>query len=205
MITACGFLVVRRPEYSFDPATELAAPIVGDLQYHGVDREPWIDLFNEAFYRKMLPPNVQHTLEQIHAANPDLSGLVLCRELPVARRLLEFANRDEVRNELVVVRSPELARIKGTIDLNEQVSCWLGYDYVKLGEWSLIREGFFRAPQEYLTWQATLNRYGLFDSPSLLRAYCDHYREAAYRGISEDLEWSEDHFKFDAIEIGRVR
>jgi len=201
MVTAAGYLVVRLPNFDYlVDKRENIAPING-VYYAGVKRQAWADVFDEAYYRRNveLPPDIRRLAEALKRDNSDSTGIDVCKNEDMALSLLEYSNRGENANELIVVRSPFLEKIKGSVDISKPVD-WLGFDCVALGEWSLIAEGVFAKTDYYREWIGRLNKFGLFDDPALVPAYAEAYESAVLQNISEPL----GRGPRIAIEVGRL-
>lgn len=185
-----GFLVVRLPALNRDPAGRYPAfpahaPCLGHLCYGGVDRMPWFEI-DEEFYSGTLPEAIKRLRARVREGNPDFSGISVCKDLLVARTLLEYSNRHGQSNELVAIRSARLAEIKGTILFDKSHAMWLGYDVVSLGHWSLLSGGLFMSPTAFPGWESRVNGAGLFSSPTLSDEYARAYEIATARGAVED-------------------
>lgn len=200
-----GFLVVRLPDMTRDPAGRgvfpAQAPCLDTICYGGIDRMPWFDI-DEAFYRGTLPDHLKKARKLIKENNADFSGIELCREFDTGRMLLDYSNRLQPINELIVVRSEKLGEIKGTIDFDASNVTWIGHDIVSLGHWSLLREGLFASPSAFSEWKKDLNNFGLLSSSIFTAEYAQAYQTASLKGYVEELP--ENVYGIDAIEIGRI-
>lgn len=132
-----GYLVVRKPSYNFDAKGRAgfrkAAARIGGLFYAGMMRMPWFDL-DEAYYNGTLPSELRNHLEQTDRANKDLTGIDICTDQTAAERLLAFSNQEASLNEIIVIHSEELAKIKGSMVKCPVEVHWHGFDIVKLGD-----------------------------------------------------------------------
>jgi hypothetical protein len=202
MVTAVGYLVVRLPNlnYLVDKA-DVVAPING-VYYAGVKRQAWADVFDETYYHQKMemPPDILPLADALKRENTDLTGIDVCKNEDAAFSLLEYSNRRKIANELIVIRSPTLETIKGSVEITKPID-WLGFDCVALGEWSLISEGVFARPDHYHVWISRLNKFGLFDDASLILAYADAYDNAVLKNISEPLGKGSRM----AVEVGRFQ
>ena len=200
-----GFLVVRKAGMDQDSEGRAfygAQPsCLGALCYGGIDRMPWFDL-DEEFYAGTLPERVALLRKTLDLSNDDLTGIRLCKDWATARALLEFDERARLVNEIVCLRSEKLAAIKGAAGSDVPAVRWVGYDLVSLGNWSLLREGLFRAPVSFPGWEQALNESGLLPSPESADEYLRLYEAAARAGRVEELPGS--LYGFDVIEVGRV-
>jgi len=197
-----GFLVVRLPAMNFLVPGRDVVPSINGVYYAGVDRNRWADVMDMEYYEGRIPRNIKKDVSLLKST--DFTGLDLCRDATVASRLLTYSNRSAIRNELIVVRSQSLAATKGYVEIEASVE-WIGFDYFALGEWSLISHGLFVYPDEYPEWRTRINRFGLFDDPSLLTAYSLAYEQAAARQHSEPTAPKSSGLDIISMEIGRVR
>jgi hypothetical protein len=203
-MTLNGFAVVRLPHLNYLVPECDVIPHARGMYYAGVTRHGWADVFDEDFYAERMPPEIARLAIAIKAKNNDFTGIDLCQDEQVALDLLAYANRDSVKNELIAVRSPLLDATKGCIESDFQVE-WLGFDFVALGDWSLISAGMFYFPERYSEWFDRANRIGLFDDPSLLAEYVQAYERDADAGYSEPIAPASAGLGRFAIEVGRLR
>jgi hypothetical protein len=203
-VIVAGIVIVRLPRLNSLPPIQMVTPQIDGCYYAGLDRLRWVDVFDEDFYTGKVAHDVRELARGIHEANHDLTGITVCRDAEVASVLLKHANRRGLANELIVVRSPQLDVIKGTVDINWPIE-WLGYDVMGLGEWSLISNGLFIDPEYYARWVPQINRFGLFDDCSFVEEYIAAYEEAVAKGKSEPLAPLESGFPRIAVELGRVK
>jgi hypothetical protein len=199
-----GLVVVRLPHLNYLLPKRDVVPFVKDVYYSGLDRQRWADVFDEDFYTKKSPAEVNRIASAVRADGNDFTGIELCRDAVDASKLLAYSNRRSVDNELIAIRSPSLVPIKGSIRTNLAVE-WIGFDFFAMGEWSLIAGGMFMYPGHYSAWLARINCFGLFDNSSLLTEYALVYEQAVAAGRSEPLAPRSSGFKQIAIEIGRVQ
>jgi hypothetical protein len=202
-MTINGLTVVRRPHLNYLVPQRDIIPCVNDVYYAGVDRQRWADVFDEDFYARKSPTQVIRFASSLRARNNDFTGIDLCQDEGTAIEMLDYANRTSNNNELIAVRSSSLTASKGTLESGLPVE-WMGFDFVALGDWSLIAAGMFTCPQRYSTWLARANRFGLFDDSSLLAEYVSAYEQAVEAGQSEPIAPSTAGFEKVAIEVGRV-
>jgi hypothetical protein len=198
-----GFIVVRRPKFNYSVHSREPIPAVNHVYYTGIDRQRWADVFDDDFYAKKTPEEIRMLAQSIRTNARDFSGIELCPHAEAAYRLLQYSNRNGDTNELIAVRSTELEATKGTVETELPLE-WMGYDIFALGEWSLIAEGFFRNPGYYSRWAPSINRFGLFDDPSLLNQYASTYETAVAEGISEPIAPKSAGLGKFSIEVGRV-
>jgi hypothetical protein len=200
-----GFLVVRLPsENQVVPVpSEPVLPSVNGIFYAGIDRCAWCDVYDEAYYADKAPPEVASIADRMQDDCVDFSGIELARDFDVTRVLLEYSNRTAVRNEIIAIRSEQLDEIKGTFDTQIPIE-WLGIDVKAFGEWSLIAEGLFAAPENFQPWIRRINENGLFDTPQAASEYERAYQAAAALGHAEELAPPSAGFGILQIQVGRV-
>ena len=201
-----GFLVVRLPHLTFDKDGKGVFPKkpiqLGQIFYGGIDRMPWFDV-DEHYYTGTLPPNYVSAKMILKEKNRDFTGIELCYDIHSAQSLLEYSNREEVRNELIALRSEKLMTVKGNPAAeNPQNLEWLGYDLIALGHWSLLRDGLFVSPSYFGRWTPYLNENGLISDPTILDDFVCDYSVAAGKQAVEELP--DEVYGFDAIQVGRV-
>lgn len=203
-----GLIVVRLPQFNYrdilgSRPTRTRIPVVGNIFYCGIDRQPWADVLDLDYFAKRTPQTIVQLAKEINNKNDDVTGIEVCQDIAVAHELLSYSNRHMNNNELVAVRATALNDFKGTMDTMLRVE-WIGFDFVALGEWSLIANGMFMYPEDYSAWFERINRFGLFDDAALLRDYALAYEEAVKADRSEPLAPSSAGIKIAAIEVGRV-
>jgi len=201
--TVVGFVVVRLPHRNQHVVQQVVTPQIDGCYYAGIDRLPWVDVFDEDFYKGEMPEAISRLANDLEAYNRDRTGITVCADAEVAFRLLEYANRRGISNELIVVRSPELEVHKGKVDVDLSVE-WLGYDVVGLREWSLISAGIFMFPDYYCSWIPRINSFGLLDDSSLMSQLAEAYDRASVEGKSEPLGPVDAGLSTIAIEVGRI-
>jgi len=202
-MTIVGFIVVRCPEFNYLIKGRDSVPRIGDLYYSGIDRQRWVDVFDEDYYANRVPENVRALAAALIHNRRDFTGVDVCQETEVASKLLEYSNRNRKTNELIAVRSDALAELKGVIQVDCAVN-WIGYDILATGEWSLIAEGVFRNPKYYSPWVPMLNRFGLLDDYALLPKYVADYESAMAAGQSEPTAPKSAGLGVFFVEIGIV-
>ena len=198
-----GLIVVRLPHLNYLVEGRDRIPVLNGLYYSGVDRQRWSDVFDEDFYSKRIPEGLQRLACAVRDSSHDFTGIDLCQDIDAARNLLQYSNRKVDANELIAVRSPQLKKIKGVVNIDFSAE-WMGYDFVAAGEWSLIAAGVFRDPGYYSSWIPKLNRYGLFDDPALCSDYVSAYERAVAEGKSEPIAPESAGLGKLAVQVGRV-
>jgi len=204
-VTATGLLVVRLPHLNFDPegrgAFPAHPPCHEDVCYAGIDRMAWFDV-DESLIQGVLPHELALLREQIKEANSDPSGVQVCQDFTVASALLSFSNRSQRRNEMIVVRSPELSKLKGSVELLETSVSWLGQDVVLLGGWSVVRDWLFDGRGARSGMVGLLNEFGLVAASWAVDEVISGYLAAIERGEAEELP--DSSYDFISVEIGRL-
>lgn len=99
-----GYVVVRLPQLNESIPHGPVLPSIGDIRYCGVDRCEWLDVFDEAYFSGGAPPDIAPLLAALEDQHAFKVGLQLVPEQEQALRLLRYANRFEVRNEVIAVR-----------------------------------------------------------------------------------------------------
>lgn len=199
-----GFLVVRLPHLNYIVPGRDLVPCLGDICYAGVDRQKWLDVFDQDFFEGNAPEDVMVLGHAIKAGTHDFTGIDVCRDWSKATRLLQYSNRNSPSNELIAIRSPALNPFKDTMEIDLPIE-WLGHDFVRLGEWSLIAGGLFMDSQFYHMWLSRINGFGLFSDASLLSDYALTYEAASAQGCSEPLGPATSSLGTVAIEVGRIQ
>jgi hypothetical protein len=202
-MTINGFAVVRLPNLNYLVPERDVIPFANGIYYAGVDRQRWADVFDEDFYAKTAPAEIIRLASTMRYENNDFTGIDLCQDEQVALHLLTYANRKSNANELIALRSRELDAFKGTVETELHIH-WIGFDFVSLGEWSLIAGGIFVCLESYSKWLDSVNRFGLFDDPSLLHEYVLAYEQSVAAEQSEPLAPPSADFARIAIEVGVV-
>jgi hypothetical protein len=202
-MTFAGFVVVRRPEFNYLVPGREVVPRIGDVYYRGVDRQRWIDVFDEDFYSNRTPEDVRMLGTTLRNSNRDFTGIDLCRDEEAASKLLAYSNRSAPSNELIVVRCPELENVNGASKINCTVD-WMGYDVVAIGEWSLIAEGVFRNPEYFSKWLPRINPFGLLTDPAAIAEYISTYESAIATGQAEPVAPKSAGLGISPIEIGTI-
>lgn len=179
---ATGFLVVRKPDRMSEELTASDGP---EPKYRGMDRMPWWDLAGR-FYTGTLIEPLCTRWRHLESVNTDRTGLVICREFNIAEELLAASNTSEPRNELIAVDSERLRSIKGTVSLPAQAT-FLGFDVFVFGYWSLLKDGFHKAPSLFPHWNGMVNEFGLLPTPKTASEYNADYKRATTTGLVEDI------------------
>jgi hypothetical protein len=197
-----GFVVVRMAQ--MNTVGRDAVPELEGTFYSGLDRQRWADVFDEDVSSSRMPTDVRSFADRVKRNSHDLTRVDVCQDVDAAFALLQYSNRKGVRNELIALRSTPLAEVKGTFEATVALE-WIGYDCVAVGEWSLIGQGFFRAPGHYSGWKQKINKFGLFDNVSLCEEFARVYQKAAEEGISEPVAPASAGSGVLAIEVAKVK
>ena len=152
-----------------------------------------------------MPEKIRQLAEPLGRSD-DFTGIDICQNEDTAFKLLEYSNRLEARNELIVIRSQRLQEIKRlkAITTSQHIE-WMGFDCIAIGDWSLIEAGIFRSPDYYRSWRSKINKYGLFDDAAYIPTYAAAYEEAVAKGISEPLAKESNIFFKIAVEVGKIK
>lgn len=196
-MSANGFLVVRLPDYNvLSSMNDQVLPALGTARYSGIDRNAWVDVYDDDFYDKQVPTDIVALVERLDDAV--LPGWSLCKSIADAKRLLAYSNRAQHSNELLYVTM-------GKASAHEPPELrWLGYDVVAEGEWSLLAAGLFGAPEAFSNWAGLVNAFGLFDTPDPVSAFIREYDLKAHRGLAEPTASEESGLKRVAVRVGRL-
>lgn len=177
-------------------------PCINEICYGGIDRMEWFDI-DEEFHKRDLPSAMEQKRQFILDQNNDFSGINVCHDLDTAIELLNYSNRLGVINELIVIQSSMLDQIKGTIELDDSLITWLGFDVVAIGYFSLLREGLFAHSSYFKEWHKLLNNHGLFSSEKIGYEYEKAYEIASQNDIVEEIP-SHNLYGIDCIRIGHI-
>jgi len=206
MNNICGYVVLRKPMHNFDEKGRGAflknPPCICDVYYSGIDRMAWFDL-DEDYYSGSLPPEFIVLRNELIEKNQDFTEIKLLDDLSKAKRILEFSNRHQDRNEICVVFSEKLAEQKGVV-ANDSNVLWLGNDVYCQGYGSLLRQGLIARADLFPEFIDQLNAKGLFDLRSdFAGRYIGKYIETSK---SHNLEPIDDVIdQVDIIAIGSPR
>ncbi|MEK8020231.1 MAG: hypothetical protein VSS75_025445 [Candidatus Parabeggiatoa sp.] len=195
MSKICGFAVVRLAKRNFrgvDYYSELEAPQVDGIYYHGVERLDWFDLDSET-----LPANYSVLYEQLD----NTSIVSLTKNFEIAQKLLDFSNRTDRLNEIIAIYSKALKASYGSFTTALKID-WIGEDVANyIG--SMLREGIFTKPHLFSEFKTHLNQYGLFEINSQITdLYVKYYKKLSTQG--EILENFSDR-RLDKIWIGKPK
>ncbi|MBP6298391.1 MAG: hypothetical protein KA401_03510 [Anaerolineae bacterium] len=193
-----GYMVVRKPQFTADSPRSrgvVSHPELGNVHYCGVDRMPWHEIAQE-FYSGLLPEHLRNAFESILDSQNDFGGLALCRSESESLAFLEYSNHKERQSELIGLHSNQFPFVAETT-VTRGIS--LGFDYLCLSEWSILRAGLFEAPNAFTEWVGKINVHGLFGSTDAISKYSARYVEVSIAGLVEPL--SENPLGFAAVEI----
>ena len=183
-----GIIITRLPEFMTEEAGSHERDrslTYEDKFYRGIDRNRWEDVEN-SYYDKSLSSSDLLLWKKVEHDNYDNAlGLSLCSSMATAQTLLQHCNKATRQCEAIALRSPKLNSLACSVLVPSSCLEWVGWDYVVLGEWSLIAAGLFKRPERFRKWIAILNVHGLFDSPSHLDDVFQDYRAAAAEGLVE--------------------
>lgn len=159
----CGFLVVRKPDMNFDEQARGAfsseVPKIKDLVYSGMDRMPWFDL-DEDYYLEKLPQDQLEYRNKIRSTNLNSSGIKLCLDIDITKKILAYSNQLSDRNEIIALYADELCNDRSAIKVDEKMQ-FLGVDLYCPGFGSMIREGLFKSPNAFSRFADSFTEFGL--------------------------------------------
>lgn len=201
-----GFLIVRIPQFNFDtefgPYFEFdQIPKLNGVQYNGVGRISW-DNLDVDFRNKTLPQDLHNSFRLMEEERGNYATIKICDNFNSAKTLLEYSNKDLVKNELLAVQSERLAELKPTFIFNEKKIEWLGYDVFYLRGWSLLESGIFFKPDNFLDWKSKINENGLFNTSIEASLYLNEYLKLA--SINKVEEVPDEFSWIDILKVGRV-
>ncbi len=202
----CGFLVVRKPEENFDSDKETIdyfrnPPKLNNFTYSGIDRMLWLDL-DQAENEHESEAGIADINKEINKDICALSNFGVVKEFKIAKQALDYSNKINHGNEICVVYSQELKKIKPSFITDIRVK-WLGVDLYSPSYGSLLRIGIFDFPDRFNEHIDNLNNNGLFEiNDSKIDDYFDLFLEYSKKTIVEPLyDERQSIFK---INIGRV-
>lgn len=204
MDNICGYFVLRKPKQNFDEKGRGCflknPPCIGDIYYSGINRMPWFDI-DDDYYSGTLPREFIELRNKLNEQNQDFTDIELLRDLDNTRKILEFSNRHQDRNEICVLFSEQLAEKKGTFISDSNIQ-WLGVDVFFSGYGSILEQGIFAKPDLFPEFTVRLNSNGLFDLGSnFVGRYIDKYIEVSK---SHNLEPIADLITpVDIVTVGR--
>ncbi len=205
MNNICGYVVLRKPMHNFYGADRSAffkkPPCIGDIYYSGIDRMAWFDL-DEDHYSGILPCEFIELRDEIEEKNQDFTDIKLLGDLDKTKRILEFCNRHQDRNEICVVFSENLAKQKKVVIGCSNVM-WLGNDVYCHGYGSILAQGLFAKPDLFPEFIGQLNTNGLFNLDSYItNKYIERYIEMSKLHNLEQIDDVID--QIDIIAVGRL-
>jgi hypothetical protein len=77
-----GFVVVRLPHLNYLVPGRDVIPCIDGLYYAGVDRQRWIDLFDEDYYAKRLPSKMVREASILKTSENDFSASPFAKSSP---------------------------------------------------------------------------------------------------------------------------
>jgi hypothetical protein len=174
----CGYLVVRKPEWT---KTHLPRnPRIDGKEYYGIARRAWED-FEVAYYDRRLPAELLPVWQDLERDTSDFSGVKLLKCYAQASDVLDFSGD---KSEIIAFWSAELAKIKGTIDAAVALE-YLGLDCCS--EWSVLCNGVFWRPEHFTETVPQLNRWGLLASEAECKRAFDRYLHLSATEIVEPM------------------
>lgn len=178
-------------------------PCIDDIYYSGIDRMPWFDLDDDEDYDSgTLPREFIELRDEIEEKNGAFSGVLLFDDLDKVRRILEFSNRHQDRNEICAVFSEALTKQKGVFISDSNIQ-WLGVDLFFSGYGSILEQGIFIKPNLFPEFISQLNTNGLFNLGSVfVNKYIEKYIEMSKLHNLERVDHVID--QIDIITVGRL-
>ena len=177
----CGFIVVRKPEWTATDSLN-RNPQISGKDYYGVDRRRWED-FSLAYYDRRLPAALAPIWQDLEQENRDFSGVEVLKSYEQGRGVLDFSGD---KSEMIAIWSGELAEIKGAIDTDIELE-YLGVDCFSLGEWSVLCDGVFLRQEHFAETVPRLNQWGLLASEDECRRVFERYLQLSATEIVEPL------------------
>lgn len=196
----CGYTIVRLPSKILSPNAPRYSIMLSNgesIFYHGLDRLAWEEL-DEQHYAKELPDDLERIWLLKNLSGEDLTGIEILTDYRYAQKALDYSNERSCADELIVVYSDYLQRVKGMLQSIKRIQ-WLGYDIFPIGEFSIILAGIFQTPKHFDPFISQLNAFGIFDNEEIAQQYYEHYRFLATKGVCEGFEQPIDY-----INIGRI-
>lgn len=156
----------------------------------------------DSFYAGKLPDEFLKVREKVNEQKLHFADHVLVKKLDLARRVLEFSNRDNNHNEIISIYADRFAKYIEPWKLPEN-SMNLGVDVYQDGFGSLIREGVFNRPDLFSRFVGELNENGIFqDDKNFLEGYCYFYRATQEKHDIENFPF--DELPVDIIHVYRM-
>ena len=178
----CGYEVARKPAWNYhhDASGNFGRypkyPKLNGRDYGGVDRMEWFD-WEEAFYAKTLTEEFLPVWQRFQSNKLEFANHCVVDDLEIAKRVLEFSNRDHAYNEIIAIYADRFAEGRIPVFDAPRTSVHLGVDVFQDGFGSLIREGVFNRPDLFPDFVAKINENGLFDNDGhTANEYMDKYK-----------------------------
>lgn len=193
-----GFLVVRKAEmfnaYVDWPEGKVAISpsSVRNAFYGGILRDPWRS-YSDALFSNEADGKVSPDLVSAFSSFEDKCApfIPLCPDLTLALRFLNIAGEERSRDEIIAVRAPRMNALAAPFMASVPVTS-RGFDVVIPGEWSLLAEGYFRAPDWFSGFSDVVNSHGLLSDKSALQEFVAVYEKGAGLGLVEPIPEIED-------------
>lgn len=193
-----GYILVRRPDCTENNSLGRLMSVDG-VYYCGISRDMWCDIQNCNF-NKTLPLLLKGFYDKLMRSGNDGSHIPILTNWEDVNKFLSITDEIRSKNEIIVVSSPTLDKVKGTIEPLQNIQ-WIGYDIMLLGSWSLIRHAIFENRLFELTKCSPLNNYGLFDNLNFVDEFLEKYNEYAKSDRVDPL--IESGVGIEMIRIGR--
>jgi len=203
-----GFIVGRKPQFNKTEPNDLnpyafPLPTFEGVIYSGIDRLCYYDFEQDYIYNSDAPELVEDLAQLIELYKKyDSENLLITtiRDIETANSILEVSNREEERNKLIVVSPHKKLSSNFTLPDNCHIE-WLGIDIYVYGEWSLISDGYFRAPKEFAQFKESINKHGLLKTSNEVPDICNLYMDLAKRDIVEETA---ENPNFELVWVGRL-
>ena len=192
-----GFVVLRMPQLAVASTSDSS---LAASSYRGVDREPWCDL-SVAYHAGTLSPSLKAIYRKLLKENRDLTGIRITKHLDDAAIILDYFRQEVEHNELFVIFFSFFQAIKGHVECSRSIQ-WLGYDAFCIGQWSLLKNGYFISPSHFTDLMLDINEHGLLASADNLERLTRRYVELTREEIVEDLGSIQPHV--EAIRVGKL-
>jgi hypothetical protein len=178
-------------------------PCIGNICYSGISRMPWFDLDDDEDYDSgTLPREFIELRNEIDEKNGAFADVLLFDDLDKVRKILEFSNRHQDRNEICAVFSETLAKQKGAFISDSNIQ-WLGVDLFFSGYGSILEQGIFTKHDLFPEFISQLNTNGLFNLGSVfINKYIEKYIEMSKLHNLERVDGMID--QVNIIAVGRL-
>ena len=196
-----GYAMVRKPEFE-EKNEGVSLKAINGIYYCGLYRSIWFDI-KELFRKGKLPIELKQKYNRLSQSGNDYSFLELTKTLQEAQDFIDVNNEIKFKNEIIAISSPYLTETKKGFKPPEEIE-WLGYDFVQLGGWSLIRHAIFENGLLDLIKEKPINNFGLFDDFNNVDLFLNRYNEYAKLDLVDPI-LEDKRIAFEKIRIGRPK